>query len=111
MNNSTISHDSSLLPCPCCGSEPLVHDRVGIFDCGVFVECPACGLRTGEAAYYTREGFPAVLDKRPDMDREHVFVMVCTSWNMRTPQPEPPRRARRYLRPHYVPVYKVRGLQ
>lgn len=107
--NSKISNSDMLLPCPCCGGVPAVHDSVGIFDCGVFVECPVCGLRTGEAAYYT-EAFPVDLARKPDMDREHVFERVAASWNLRTPQPQPPKPQRRYQRPHYVPVYQQRRL-
>lgn len=102
-----LSRSEMLLPCPCCGAEPVVHDHVLIFDCNVFVECPECGLRTGEAAYYP-ENWPHI---PPDLDREHVFEMVAASWNLRTPLPQPPPVRRVWRRTRYVPVYKTRPVQ
>ena len=111
MIDSSISRDSSLFPCPCCGAVPIVYDRTGVWDCGVLIECPVCGVRTAEAMYFTAERFPSALALLPDMEREHVFARVAASWNMRTPLVKPPRRARRVDRPHYIPVYRQRGLQ
>ena len=104
---SIITSSDMLLQCPCCGCDPAVHDVKGIWDNGVFVECPNCGLRTGEAAYITNEN---ALDVKLDMCREVVFERVAASWNLRAPLPAPPKVWRRYRRPAYVPVYKTRGL-
>lgn len=104
---STISSSDMLLQCPCCGCDPAVHDVKGMFDSGVFVECPSCGLRTGEAAYYTNAD---EIERMPSMSREHVFERVAASWNLRAPLPSKPKSWRRYRRPTYVPVYKTRGL-
>lgn len=103
------SNSPMLLPCPNCGAEPAVIDRTGIFDCGLLVECPVCGMRTGEAAYYD-ETFPDELEAYPLMDREHVFERVAACWNMRTPLLTPPKQPRHYRRPQYVPVYRQRCL-
>ena len=99
---TNTSSCSLLLQCPCCGSDPLLHDVVGIFECSLFVECPECGVRTGAASYYPVEW----LRGRLDLDRDHVLEMVAASWNLRTPLPEPPPVRRVWRRSRYVPVYK-----
>lgn len=80
-----ITRNHHLLPCPCCGGEPMLHDTVGAFESHLFVECPECGLRTAAAAYYTEDSLPTLVKAWPDLDRAHVFDRLAASWNIRVP--------------------------
>ena len=74
-----------LLPCPCCGAAPQLHKVPRVFDSSMFIECPACGLRTASAAYYSADQLPTLVREWPDLDELHVADRLAASWNIRVP--------------------------
>ena len=74
-----------LLPCPCCGTEPVLHKVPRVFDSLMYIECPCCGLRTAMAAYYRAEQVPTLVGQWPDLGEPLVGARLAASWNMRVP--------------------------
>ena len=74
-----------LLPCPCCGAAPALYKVPRVFDSSMYIECPACGLRTAAAAYYSADQLPTLVKDWPDLDEAHVARRLAVSWNIRVP--------------------------
>lgn len=74
-----------LLPCPCCGAAPKLYKVDRVFDSSMYIECPWCGLRSSEAAYYSADQLPSLVKEWPDLDEENVTRRLAVMWNIRVP--------------------------